>query len=289
LGRWPSTDPMLDKFPNISPYNAMGNSPVMFIDPDGQDIFTYRLYEDGRVALISTTPSNTDVHTVTYRDARYISSGKPSWALPESAHKKYYITLEKDYATAVDAFSANKQDFMPPYHGKDIRGTNTVEHFTMQGISNIGEEKPDTESTHAEGFKKLFDWIKDQTIGKALESKTDHESNPVPLDYGESINIYEPPTSEQPVTGGVTKAPVPQPIVKPPPPKPKTKIMVITRKKPEGEIPTLDDEPIQRPFVEDRPGPSLRIKTIHEPYTLGTIEDLRREATNNPRNLDDYD
>jgi RHS repeat-associated protein len=41
LGRWLSLDPLAAKYPTLSPYNFVGNSPLMFIDPDGKRIVVY--------------------------------------------------------------------------------------------------------------------------------------------------------------------------------------------------------------------------------------------------------
>ena len=36
VGRWLSIDPLAEKFPDVSPYNAMGNNPINYVDPDGR-------------------------------------------------------------------------------------------------------------------------------------------------------------------------------------------------------------------------------------------------------------
>jgi RHS repeat-associated protein len=44
IGRWLSVDPLQAKYPGLSPYNFVANSPVLYVDPDGRII---RIYYDG--------------------------------------------------------------------------------------------------------------------------------------------------------------------------------------------------------------------------------------------------
>jgi RHS repeat-associated protein len=54
LGRWLSLDPLAAKYPSLSSYNFVANSPLTFIDPDGKD---YRLAiiknDNGKILSVS--------------------------------------------------------------------------------------------------------------------------------------------------------------------------------------------------------------------------------------------
>jgi RHS repeat-associated protein len=41
LGRWLSLDPLMVKYPELSPYHSFGNSPLVFIDPSGKENVVY--------------------------------------------------------------------------------------------------------------------------------------------------------------------------------------------------------------------------------------------------------
>jgi RHS repeat-associated protein len=49
IGRWLSVDPLLQKYPMHSPYDAMGNNPICNIDPDGK----YFVGADGKKVSVS--------------------------------------------------------------------------------------------------------------------------------------------------------------------------------------------------------------------------------------------
>ena len=38
MGRWLAVDPLAVKYPSLSVYNFVGNSPLVYIDPDGKKI-----------------------------------------------------------------------------------------------------------------------------------------------------------------------------------------------------------------------------------------------------------
>jgi len=56
---WLSIDPLSDKYPSLSPYNYCANNPIMYVDPDGREIF---YSQDG--TRLGQVGNNTDLRVV---------------------------------------------------------------------------------------------------------------------------------------------------------------------------------------------------------------------------------
>ncbi|MBI9035497.1 MAG: RHS repeat-associated core domain-containing protein [Bacteroidales bacterium] len=42
LGRWLACDPLMKKYPNLSPYNSFNNNPIYYVDPSGKSGVAYK-------------------------------------------------------------------------------------------------------------------------------------------------------------------------------------------------------------------------------------------------------
>ena len=55
LTGWLSVDPMMDKYPSMSPYNYCAWNPVNVIDPDGREMDDYRIFANGTIEKTVTS------------------------------------------------------------------------------------------------------------------------------------------------------------------------------------------------------------------------------------------
>ena len=57
LSIWLSVDPMVDKYPNLSPYTYCADNPVRLVDPEGKDIYEF----DGAGNIINVAECDYDI------------------------------------------------------------------------------------------------------------------------------------------------------------------------------------------------------------------------------------
>ena len=85
LGRWMSVDPLQKKYPSLSPYNFVANSPILFIDPDGRVIDLGNLTPEQKIqykALLDKL-SKSELHN-------YVQNAL------ESSSNTYIIVIDND-------------------------------------------------------------------------------------------------------------------------------------------------------------------------------------------------
>ncbi len=94
VGRFLSLDPSLAKYPNISPYVAFADNPVMFVDPDGEDYSVTVIH--GKNPQIIIRANYIAIINESIDDAtRFMQSGIRYW---NDVSKKYQYTVNNiDY------------------------------------------------------------------------------------------------------------------------------------------------------------------------------------------------
>jgi RHS repeat-associated protein len=94
LGRWMSTDPLQQNYPGMSPYNFVGNMPIIAVDPDGQRIRIkgtrqYRRQVKVAIAIMRQTDAGNQVYKALKRSSHLVIIAEMNDEQKDQFHSKY--------------------------------------------------------------------------------------------------------------------------------------------------------------------------------------------------------
>lgn len=168
IGRWLSMDPLQKKYPGLSPYNFVANSPIIFVDPDGRAIKPSN--QSANMALLSLLKQN---------------GGESMYGLIDKGFGKNTI-----YTTNISERRFNKNARKAGLEGSALEDARAV--FKVLQASEIVE----IAVVSAEGTKRTKDDAYNvQTQNSAINefmTNVDESNNLSPLEtHGEIQNLLE--------------------------------------------------------------------------------------------------
>ena len=147
LGRWLTIDAKASKYPDLSPYNFVANSPLIFIDPDGKDIIIYGSGDNvNKYTAQLRTQTKLDIY-VDIETNKLIVSGKPRnksdrLLLQASQDEKVNVNI---YTTTNSFFKSRSGINVPllagSFDGSEVTNgkVNTTKWVNPDHIELIGE------------------------------------------------------------------------------------------------------------------------------------------------------
>jgi RHS repeat-associated protein len=145
LGRWMSVDPLQQKYPSLSPYNFVANSPLMFVDPDGKRIKpTNQAAKDALNTLLKANPK---IEYEVSEDGVYSLKGNTI----------DYENLKGDAATLVKVLSSVEIVEVTVTTTSQTNNDQTLQSNTDKKATTVGESGSNTTNPELKDAETVLD------------------------------------------------------------------------------------------------------------------------------------
>jgi RHS repeat-associated protein len=170
LSRWMSLDPLQIKYPSLSPYNFVANSPILFVDPDGRIIEIYYTTTtkdaDGDEVTINMcfqyepgidVPDN-DFLKETVQSIEYLSKSKNGKKLVEQAidaNEVVKINYMEGGAVYSPALQDENGNFVIDADGNYSESDNSIGYDPKSGLELSDHKYTDTKTHPKTGTGRI--------------------------------------------------------------------------------------------------------------------------------------
>ncbi|MBA3680507.1 MAG: hypothetical protein H0W73_04995 [Bacteroidetes bacterium] len=154
LGKWLSVDPMMAKYPDLSPYTFVANSPILLVDKDGRDFITYikvKNAETGKSELHKVTfdGTNTTMQNVKTGATTGYAPGTSQFVDDLTTSYKYIVDNGADVDNAMKTIATSKDIHVEVEESK--KGRAEYSDGTILIDFNSGLEVYDDETDNLKG------------------------------------------------------------------------------------------------------------------------------------------
>lgn len=162
IGRWMATDPLEMKYPYLSPYNFVANTPTLYVDKDGKDFKVIINHKDKSITIVATYAA------VDEKGKKALKEANKIWRNTKYTDGKTGYSVHFDLTVESKLFEASQEDIQKRMD-KFNKGREESEKMTFEGLSEKNQ-------------KVVIDKI---ITKKFLEYKKDHPE----------VNLYKDLTS----------------------------------------------------------------------------------------------
>lgn len=160
IGRWHAIDPMAGKWDSYSPYNYALNSPLLFVDPNGEDVYLYYWVKSDK-----KEDNNMFFNAALTRALDALNSGEMKDG------DVYRISAVEDLGTLEEKVEGDVKELSPKYGETREFGlwSHSGKMDGPMGSKPTSKYAQDTYHMSPEGWSKIdFNWAKDGSTKAAF-------------------------------------------------------------------------------------------------------------------------
>lgn len=193
--KWLSVDPLASKYPHETPYNYVGNNPLLYIDPDGAEKIVVSggadLHNKNRMNF--ATAAKNQILQYKQQVARAGSKEQITWMIMDkdytAAEKKAFSKWAKKQGIGQPIYVSSADEIINYANSKSTTNSALTTDRTQDGITNFSIMSHGVPSAVALGYENTG-WTAKRSDPSVMDNNDINNINGAAFMCGSQINLY---------------------------------------------------------------------------------------------------